>query len=161
MNQIYIGKVVSTHGIKGEIRILSDFPYKKKAFRVGSTLWIKDNAYEICSYRVHKNYDMVTLRGLENINDVLFLLKEKVYKEKEELELEREEYLEEEILSFRVITDQKEIGEIKEIFSASPQNKIMRVKLGDREVLVPFQKAFIKEIDPEQKQIVIHLVDGM
>ena len=32
MNKIFIGKVVSTHGIKGEIRILSDFPYKDKVF---------------------------------------------------------------------------------------------------------------------------------
>ena len=32
MNKIFIGKVVNTHGIKGEIRILSDFPYKDKVF---------------------------------------------------------------------------------------------------------------------------------
>ena len=27
---IYIGKIVSTHGIKGELRIVSDFEYKDK-----------------------------------------------------------------------------------------------------------------------------------
>ena len=32
MNKIKIGKIVSTHGIKGEVRILSDFPYKEKVF---------------------------------------------------------------------------------------------------------------------------------
>ena len=32
MDKVYIGKIVSTHGIKGEIRILSDFPYKDKVF---------------------------------------------------------------------------------------------------------------------------------
>ena len=29
---IYVGKIVNTHGIKGEIRILSDFEYKNKVF---------------------------------------------------------------------------------------------------------------------------------
>ena len=32
MDKIYIGKIVNTHGIKGEVRILSDFLYKDKAF---------------------------------------------------------------------------------------------------------------------------------
>ena len=30
MEYIYIGKIVNTHGIKGELRILSDFPFKDK-----------------------------------------------------------------------------------------------------------------------------------
>ena len=28
---IYIGKIVNTHGIKGELRLLSDFKYKNKS----------------------------------------------------------------------------------------------------------------------------------
>ena len=30
MELIKIGKIVNTHGIKGELRILSKFPYKEK-----------------------------------------------------------------------------------------------------------------------------------
>ena len=29
---IYLGKIVNTHGIKGELRIISNFKYKEKAF---------------------------------------------------------------------------------------------------------------------------------
>ena len=32
-NKVYIGKIVSTHGIKGELRIISDFEYKDKALK--------------------------------------------------------------------------------------------------------------------------------
>ena len=32
MEYIYVGKIVNTHGIKGEIRILSDFKYKNEIF---------------------------------------------------------------------------------------------------------------------------------
>ena len=32
MELIKIGKIVNTHGIKGELRILSKFPYKEKIF---------------------------------------------------------------------------------------------------------------------------------
>ena len=37
---LYVGKVVGTHGIKGEIRILSDFQFKDKIFVVGKKLII-------------------------------------------------------------------------------------------------------------------------
>ena len=32
---IYIGKIVNTHGLKGEIRIISDFEFKDKVFVPG------------------------------------------------------------------------------------------------------------------------------
>ena len=79
MNKIYIGKVVNTHGIKGEIRILSNFEYKDKVFKVNNKLIIGDKTYEIKSHRIHKGYNMVTLDDYNNINDVLFLLKKEVY----------------------------------------------------------------------------------
>ena len=30
MNEIYLGEIVNTHGIKGELRIISNFKYKKE-----------------------------------------------------------------------------------------------------------------------------------
>ena len=75
MDKIYIGKIVSTHGIKGELKILSDFEYKSKVFVVGKRIIIDDKEYTIKSYRVHKNFDMVTLDDYKDINEVLFLLK--------------------------------------------------------------------------------------
>ena len=58
---INVGKIVSTHGIKGELRILSDFEYKDKVFVVGNELIINNKPYKIRTYRRHKNFDMVTL----------------------------------------------------------------------------------------------------
>ena len=45
MEYLYLGKIVNTHGIKGEIRILSDFDYKEKAFKVGSKIYIDDEEH--------------------------------------------------------------------------------------------------------------------
>ena len=70
---IYIGKIVNTHGIKGEIRILSNFKYKNEIFKIDNYLYIDNIKYQIKTYRRHKNYDMVTFNNFNNINDVLFL----------------------------------------------------------------------------------------
>ena len=52
MNYINVGKIVNTHGIKGELRILSKFRHKDKVFIKGNTLYIgkKKEKFIINSY---------------------------------------------------------------------------------------------------------------
>ena len=60
MELIKIGKIVNTHGIKGELRILSKFPYKEKIFIKNMKLYIdKKDIETINTYRKHKNFDIV------------------------------------------------------------------------------------------------------
>ena len=160
MEKVYIGKIVNTHGIKGEIRIISDFEYKDNAFKIGTTIIIDDEAYKITSYRKHKNYDMITLDGYTNINDVLFLMKKKVYKEKEELNLTKNQILDEELEKFKVVDQSNNSGIIKEIFYASPTNKILRVKF-EKEALIPLNSPLIKKIDIDNKTIEVEIIEGM
>ena len=151
MKKVYLGKIVSTHGIKGELKIKSTFPYKEKAFRIGNHLIIEEKKYEIKTYRVHKQFNMVTLDDYHDINEVLFLLKKNVYIEKEELSLAKEEVLDEELIKYQVLTTSGKRGIIKEIFFASPTNKIMRVMF-DKEILVPLNSPLVK-IDVEKQEI--------
>lgn len=160
MEEVYIGKVVNTHGIKGEIRILSDFMFKEKAFKVDTNIEIEGNSYKITSYRRHKNFEMITLEGYSNINDVLFLKGKKVYKKKEDLHLLENEILDSDLIHFQVIDKNKNCGIIKEIFYASPTNKIIRVEFAS-EVLIPLASPMIKKIDPKKKEIEVELIEGM
>ena len=160
MNKVYIGKIVSTHGIKGEIRILSDFPFKDKVFVVGNKLIIDDKEYEIKSYRVHKNFDMVTLDDYHDINEVLFLMKKNVYFDKDNLNLGDSEVLDEELITYEVLTNDGKKGIIKEIFMASANNKIIRVML-DKEYLIPVNSPMLEKIDKKNKCIVINIIEGM
>lgn len=160
MEKVYVGKIVSTHGIKGEIRILSDFEYKDKVFIVGKKIIVDDKEYIIKSYRHHKNFEMVTLNDYNDINDVLFLMKKKVFIDKSEIELLDNEVLDEELVTYKVITTDGKEGHIEEIFFASSSNKIIRVML-DKEVLVPTNSPMIKEIRKDKKEIIIELISGM
>ena len=160
MDKVYIGKIVSTHGIKGEIRILSDFQFKDKVFFVGNKLLIDDKEYEITSYRVHKKFDMVTFKGYNDINEVLFLMKKPVYILKSNIPLAENEILDEELITYKVLTNDGKRGIIKEIFNASETNKILRI-LFDREILVPFNSPMIEKIDKSNKCIVVNIIDGM
>ncbi len=160
MDKVYVGKVVSTHGIKGEIRILSNFEYKNKVFVPGQSILIGDQEYVIECYRVHKQFDMVTLVGYHNINDVLFLLQKKVYVDREKLVFSDHEVLDSELISYSILTKEGKRGIIKEIFWASPSNKILRVMF-DHEVLLPFFSPMILKIDHERKEIIVSLLKGL
>ena len=71
MNKVVLGKYCNTHGIKGEIRIKSNFPYKDKVFKINNEIIINNVNYIIKSYRVHKGYDMVTLDGISTLANLL------------------------------------------------------------------------------------------
>ena len=160
MDEVYIGKVVGTHGIKGEIRILSDFQFKEKVFVVGKKLIIDGKEYVIRSYRRHKNFEMVTLNDYTDINEVLFLMKKQVYVVKSSLELGRDEVLDEELINYTVLTSEGKSGIIKEIFLASPNNKILRVEF-DKEVLIPINSPMVKSISKEKKEVLVELLEEM
>ncbi len=160
MDEVYIGKVVGTHGIKGEIRILSNFQFKEKVFVVGKKLIIDGKEYVIRSYRRHKNFEMVTLNDYTDINEVLFLMKKQVYVVKSSLELGRDEVLDEELINYTVLTSDGKSGIIKEIFLASPNNKILRVEF-DKEVLIPVNSPMVKSISKEKKEVLVELLEGM
>lgn len=160
MEKIRIGKIATTHGIKGELKIISNFPYKDKIFKVGNTLLIDNMPYQIKTYRPHKQFDMVTLNDYKDINEVLFLVKKPVYFDKELLTLEDDEILDEDLITYKVLTTEGKEGIIKEIFLASPKNKILRIFI-EKELLIPLNSPLIKELDKKNKIIKIELIPGL
>ena len=163
MEYIYIGKIVNTHGIKGELRILSDFEYKERVFRKGFNLYIgKDKIKEeINTYRHHKEFEMVTFNEYNNINQVLKYLKENVYVLKEDLNLKDDEYLEKELIGFDVVENDKVVGKVINIEKTSPTNKIMEINYNGKRVLLPYHKDFILKLDLQNKKIEVKLIEGM
>ena len=159
MNKIYVGRIVNTHGIKGELRIRSDFEFKDKVFTINNKLIIDNKEYIIRSYRKHKTFDMVMLNDYKDINDVLFLKGKNVYIDKENLKLNNNEVLDEDLLNYKVLTEDKKEGKVIEVFFSSPTNKVIRVLL-DKEILIPYNKEFIT-IDKSNNTIIIKVPGGM
>ena len=113
MDKIYIGKITSFHGIKGEIRIKSDFLYKEQAFKVNNIIYIDNINYKIISYRRHKDYEMIMLEGFNDLNSVMFLKNKEVYIAKEELNLKDNLLVDEDYIGLDVIMNDKNYGKVK------------------------------------------------
>ncbi len=159
---IYIGKIVNTHGIKGEIRILSDFEKKDSVFVVGMPIYIgrKKEKEIIKSYRHHKNFEMITMEGYNDINEVLKYKGLYVYIKKEDLKLRDDEYLESDMIGLNVYVDGKLVGKVKNIYD-SGNNKVMTIHVDNKDVYIPYQKEFISNVDIKNKKIVVTPIKGM
>ena len=145
MEFIRIGKIVNTHGIKGELRILSDFRHKDKVFKVGMKFYVGKEKEEfiVNSYRFHKIFDMVTFKGFNNINEVLYLKGRPVYINKEDLVLDNGEVYIEDLIGYDVIIGEKVLGKVTGVMYNSKANDILKV--GD--TLVPYVKDLIIKIE--------------
>lgn len=163
MEFIYIGKIVNTHGIKGELRLLSKFDKKDKVFKKGFKIYIGEakEEQEINTYRHHKNFEMITLIGYNNINQVLKYLKEKVYVKREDLELNKGEYLEKDLIGMIALTEGKVIGEVIDIENVGDKNKLLVIKTPKKELLIPYNKNFLVKIDLQKREIELKLIKGM
>ena len=160
MNFIYIGEIVNTHGLKGEVRILSDFKYKNEIFKVGSHLYIGKKKEEVIikTYRTHKNYDMVTLEGKNDINDVIIYKGELVYFDKDNLNIDG--YLDEDLIGFTVYQNDKNVGIVKSL-KQSKLYTLLVVINNEKEYLVPNNANFVLNVDLVNKKIYIIEMVGL
>ena len=162
MEYLYVGKIVNTHGIKGELRIISKFPYKEKVFRKDTTIYIGNEKTKevIVTYRVHKNFDMITLNGYNNINQVLKYKGSNVYINKEDLKLEKDEHLDSEYIGLNVMVEDKVMGRIIRI-ERYPTNQLIVVNNGVKDFLIPFVSDIIVDVDFKKKKMIIKDIKGL
>jgi len=162
MKYLHIGKIVNTHGIKGEIRILSKFKFKEKVFKKDMTIYIGENKIKetINTYRPHKNFDMITMYGYDNINQILKYKGSNVYINEEELKLKEDEYLDSQLIDIDVIVSDKKVGKVVRIERYTTNNLIV-VNNGVKDFLIPFVHDIIINIDLKRKEIIIKDIKGL
>ena len=156
MEYIYIGDIVNTHGIKGEIRILSNFKYKNLVFKPNFKIYIgKEKTQEIISsYRQHKNYDMICLNSYNNINQVLKYKGKPVYINRLDLNVP---YLNSDLINFTVYNKNKEIGKLTNVREIKDKEFLVI----NNKILIPNIDRFVKKIDLNNKKIIIETIKGM
>jgi len=161
MEYIYIGKIVNTHGIKGELRILSNFDKKERVFKKDFNIYIGSSKEKhiINSYRKHKNFDMVTLKDLNNINEVLKYKGSSVYIDRKDLNLTKNEYLLDDLLNLNIISNNKKYGTVENIYDNNGHT-LLSIKF-EKNYYIPYNNNYIREVDLENKNIYVDNVEDL
>lgn len=153
---IEAGEIVTTHGVRGEVKVLSwlDSPEMLCEF---DRCRIDGREYVMDSVRVQKTCNLVKLRGVDTMEDAQKL-------RGKTMELYREDISDElifaaELVDVEVFADGVCIGKIKEVLDY-PGNSVYVVQ-GEREYLIPAVKEFILSTDLENNQMQVKLLKGM
>ncbi|MCF6137083.1 ribosome maturation factor RimM [Pseudalkalibacillus berkeleyi] len=165
-----VGKIVNTHGIKGEVRVItrSDFPDER--YQVGSELFLflpnqKDPvSLTVRTHRKHKQFDLVSFEGYPNINDVESFRDGLLKVQKDKLEdLPEGEFYYYEIIGCEVFTDQDVLlGSVKEILSPGANDVwVIQSKETKKEILIPYIDSVVKDVDIDNQKITITPIEGL
>lgn len=161
-----IGQIVNTSGLKGEIKIkpftddITKFNDFKKIY-VSVKKELKE--FEIKHVRFSKNMVFLKLKGIDTIEEAenyrnLYIKRKRDKDEK----LEEDTYYIVDLLGCKVYTDeQKELGEVVDVFSTGSNDVyVVKDELG-KQVLLPAIKDVIKNVDIENRTIIVHLLEGL
>lgn len=165
MDYIIVGRIVNTHGIKGELKVypLTDnierFDDLKKAY-------IGDNKIkaEIDTVKYHKGFVIIKFKEFNDINEVLHFKDSFIYiEENDKVKLPEDHYFIFDIVGCTVYnTEGEKIGVLTEVIqSASNDVYVVKNMEKNRSYLIPAVKEFVTEVDIKNKRITIDPIEGM
>ena len=156
LQYIEAGEIVTTHGVKGEVKVLSwlDDPEMLCDFE---RCRIDGKEVVMEQVRVQKTCNLVKLQGVDTM-EAAQLLRGKT------IELYREDIDEEvifaaELMGMEVQCDGKTIGKIADVLDY-PGNMVYVVR-GEREYMIPAVSAFVLDTDMENNLMQVRLIEGM
>lgn len=168
MDKLCLGKIVNTHGIKGEVRVQSLTNQPEERYQVGHMIYIGDEKghflpVTVQRYRQHKNFDLLTFAEFQNINDVEQFINQSLWIDVDDVnELDQNEYYVHEIVGYAVKSDNQQfVGHLKEILSF-PANDVWVVERESKDdLLLPGTHEVILNVNHSDKEITVHILEGL
>ncbi|MGL5676515.1 MAG: ribosome maturation factor RimM [Cellulosilyticaceae bacterium] len=161
-----IGKIVNTHGVKGEMRVKPSTDDIKR-FEKLKTIYVEQRelkSYEIESVRYHKDFVLMRLKGVDTMNDAE-LLKNAQLKidRKDSLPLGEDEYYMCDLYDLEVVTEEgRKLGIITDILVTGSNDVYVVIdKENNKEILIPAIKQCIKKVSIADGQMIVHLLKGL
>lgn len=160
---ITIGRLVNFHGVRGEVKVLSDSDFTEERFKPGNKVTVGGREFTIQNYRTHKNFHLLTFEGISNISEVEDLKDSDVLQDPEsvELVLEEGEFHFSDIIGLTVFTDEGEsLGKVTDIFQTGA-NDVWVVGDGRKEYMIPYIEDVVETVDLEEGKIIITPIEGL
>lgn len=158
-----VGKIVGTHGVRGEMRVnpWSDSPDFLTAFK---SLYFDEGAEEIkVKCRPHKNIVLMTAEGVTTVEDAEKLRGKVLYINRDDVKLPEGRNFVQDLIGCKVLdADDKsvEYGEIKDVFKTGA-NDVYTVKKDGKEYLVPVIDSVVVEKNVDEGFVLIRPMKGL
>lgn len=152
------GKIVSTHGTRGEVKILpwADSPEFLLDFE---ELYIDGEPYRVAHARVHGTCVLCQFSGVDDINQAMTLKDRVVSIDRSDVELEDGAVFVADLIGLTVLNGEEELGRIVDVLQP-PANDVYVVR-GAREYMIPAVREFVTEVNVAGGYVRVRLIEGM
>ncbi len=161
-----IGQIVNTFGINGMVKV-KPFTDDIKRFDDLEKIYVETNKvkkqYEIEEVKYHKDMVLIKFKGIDKPEDAEALRNSYLkINRKDEPELKEGTYYIVDLIGLDVYSDEgKELGKLDDIYNyGSSDIYVIKDELG-KQLLLPAISDVIKEINLEEKKIVVHILEGL
>jgi len=161
-----IGQIVNTFGIKGMVKV-KPFTDDIRRFDELKTVYVEKNStqteYEIEEVKYHKDMVLIKFKGIDKVEQAEMLRNSYLTVSRDSVEkLEEGRYYIVDLLGLEVYTDEQILlGTLEDIFNTGSNDiYVVKDKQG-KQILLPAIQDVIKQIDIENKKIIVHLLPGL
>ena len=166
MDLLEVGKIVNTHGLRGEVKVVpwTDYP---EVFEDIETVYIKKKSdferLDIAGIKYQKNNLIIRFAQLKDINEAEKYKNRVLYAERASLgELPEGVYYIADLIGLDVVKeDGEKVGVISDVFNTG-SNDIYEVKReGQKNLLLPVIDDVVLNIDVENKKVTVRMMEGL
>ena len=143
--RLKVGKIVNTHSLKGEVKVISSTDFEEERFKKGSKLLITRGnqlirEVVVQSYRNHKNFLLVKFEGIDSVEEAEKLKNLQIKIDSDEVgELEENEFYFHQIIGCEVFDENdKNLGEIIDILTPGANDVWVIKGENGKEILIPY-----------------------
>lgn len=165
MDLLQVGKIINTHGLRGEVKV-SAWTDTPDVLEHLTRVYLDegDKSLTIRSVRYQKNNLLIQFDEISDINEAETYKNKILYAERKDLgELPEGVYYIIDLLGCHVMDDDtgEEIGVLHDIFQTGSNDVYDVVKTDGKHILLPVIDEVVKSVDIEGKQIRVHLIAGL
>ncbi|OQB15765.1 MAG: Ribosome maturation factor RimM [Firmicutes bacterium ADurb.Bin193] len=156
-----IGKLVNTHGLKGEVKVT---PWCDDAdiFTRLESVTVNGENHSIENVRFHKGSVILKLDRVDSIDDAERLKNKILYTERSHLgELNEDTYYIKDLIGLEVYEDGQSLGIIDDCFPTGSNDVYVVKSDSGKQILIPAIKQVIKKVDIKNRRMDVELMEGL
>jgi len=159
------GKFVSAHGLKGEL-ILRHELGKASDLKGLEAIFLEDKKGSFLPYFIQsakkKSAEEVVLQleGVDVREKALLLSSKSAWIPEEEFHRLADRMAPANLLGYMIVENKKQHGQIEEVIE-QPQQLLCRIKIDEKEVLIPLNESTLLKINHAKKTVEVTLPEGL
>jgi 16S rRNA processing protein RimM len=148
-----IGKIVNTHGLKGEVKV-TPWCDDSRVFLSLDSVQTKNNRLKIENVKFFKNTVIIKFSGINSIEDAEKMRNEIIYADRSQLApLADGTYYIRDIIGLEVFEKDTRMGIIEDCFDTGSNDVYVVLTDEGRRILIPAISQFVKKVDIRGKRM--------